>query len=295
MFGNFHIIDTPPEPKLRLGHVPTSYSQEAVARPNVLVALVPCGEKGKTLPSHKPNASRIVISSRNHVNPCAASPPPKHELFLPSIYTEQAQSSPATPRTTIPSTATRPHMSPPTAEPRSSGSSAGRSSAGARLRVVLVILAEPDLPDHGGVAEQPAHEDDGVGDDGLGAALPEGDGGEADEGPEQGAEDEAREEGDGALHPDEDLEGEEEEREQEAEEDDVGRLLQRAGAAVRERRDERLQQERGALQEEERVRGHGAERAAGVEDVVVEELEGLLGEDAWGVCLLVLWWRWGWV
>lgn len=168
--------------------------------------------------------------------------------------------------------------------PRTTTATTEPGGPGARLGVVLVVLAQPDLPDHGGVAEQPADEEDGVGDDGLGAALPEGDEGEAEEGPEEGAEDEAGEEGDGPLDPDEDLEGEEDEGEQEAEEDDVGRLLQRAGAAVRERRDERLEQERGALEDEDGVRGDGAERAAGVQDVVVEELEGLLGEYAWGFC-----------
>lgn len=148
----------------------------------------------------------------------------------------QKRSPPGIPR---PRVAARRHPL-ATTSTSSSRSRAAGAAAALGLGVEALVLGPPDVADDGGVAGEPAAEDDDVADGGLGAAAPDdGEHGE-DEGPAEEAEGEAGEVQGGAVDPGDDLEDEDEEGEGEAEDDDVRAVVQGLQEAGEERLDERV-------------------------------------------------------
>jgi hypothetical protein len=148
------------------------------------------------------------------------------------------------------------------------------------LRVVLLVLGQPDILDKRSVPDDLGHEDHHVPHGGLGPPLPDDGQHAGDHGPHERARGEAGPEHDEAVHHEQDLQGEEEEGEQEADEDEVGRVLEEVPDA----RDERLHHRPGRRHRPLQVCRQRApddlERRLRREDVVLEELDCLLGEDA---------------
>ncbi len=261
--GNFHVIDTKIRIQLNMPKPVTPNKQSLVC---FLITLM-FWRVPKTL--------AIVVPIVVKVSFMRPPPFPHLSSFREPLYLD-THASPATASATVPSTPARPH--------RSASATKGPSTcASPCLRIVFLIFADPDILDHGGVHDQPTSYQNQIGNDGLGPPVPHGHEGQADEHPQHGTERETREEGYGPLHPEDHLEGHEEQGEEEAEEDDVGRVLQSAHAALGHRGHDGLEDEGRPLHAEGRVRVDGAQRAGRVEHVVLEELEGLVWENAWMV------------
>jgi hypothetical protein len=177
----------------------------------------------------------------------------------------------------MPRSCTRQHLLPTSP----SASTADLPPAILRLRIVLVVLSQPDVLDQACVSGYFADEYNSVPDDGLGAPLPRHGQDGSDDCPQQQAPDQPRPKHHDSVHPQHHLQRGKKYGDEGEDEDDIWAVGQHRPDAHEHRLQNGVQQRDGAVEERVERPQYRLEGRLAAQDVVGEELEGLLGEDAY--------------